>query len=182
MICLPSYFFLLGGVNSYDCMATFDPAKSDQVLKASFRVTFPRLLLNAQVCAFFFQSHETRSAFHILSLAVCKCLQSLPLGDTQTADYEVRVVWVRHVEHWRCLWDSWRDPQMTGPEWFMDKIPDGDWKVISRICVPLIISKPLLLFFPPFSDPQFCSIPQYCVWDKKKVGLFGRICMHSYRS
>lgn len=103
---------------------------------------FPRMVLNAQICVF---SPKQRNgpAFCLCSLAICKDSPSLPLGvcTGSWSQGQGVHVWVSWVECWVCLWGSWWDLHLRHLLWFMDGLSNGVWKVISRVCIPLMSSK-----------------------------------------
>lgn len=77
---------------------------------------------------------------HIYILAVCKGLYLPSTGHTKGASH--RDVWKKHAEHWTSLWASWGHLQ-EGYLWqLIGSLADRVHKVVNRIYVALMSSKP----------------------------------------
>lgn len=65
------------------------------------------------------------------------------------------VVWVMHVEHWRCLFPVWGNHQARYPPWLLGRLPGKVNETVSMVCVSLMVSQiSWLLLSQPFLVPS----------------------------
>ena len=88
----------------------------------------------------------------------------------------MRVVWVRFMECWGCLWFTWGYMLVRHHQWLMGGLLDGVHNIVNRICAPSMSSRSPICHSPSLSPPPVMQLmTEYSGWSEREMGLLGNI-------